>query len=153
MSDVVKQKKKALRRMKGGKVQWQAYLYLLPAILVIGLFVIYPMIKILRMGFYEKYTFITDEGSGFGLKSFAYVLKHRPFKMAVSNTLIIVCIGTPITLALSLGAAVLINSQKKLRGFCHMSRRRWPLVSSSAGCSTPSTVTSISSLSCLDWSR
>ena len=117
MNEVVKEKKKAIKRMKGGKIQWQAYLYLLPAILVIGLFVIYPMIKILRMGFYEKYTFITDEGSGFGLKSFAYVLKHKPFKMAVSNTLIIVCIGTPITLALSLGAAVLINSQKKLRGF------------------------------------
>lgn len=117
MSEIAKENRRAQNRITKGKVQWQAYLYLLPAILVIGLFVIYPMIKILRMGFYESYTFITDEGSGFGLKSFAYVLRHRPFKLAVRNTLIIVCIGTPITLALSLGAAVLINSCSKLRGF------------------------------------
>lgn len=117
MSKVIKQTGRAAKLRNGQRKQWQAYLYLLPAILVIGLFVIYPMIRILRMGFYEKYTFITDEGSGFGLKSFAYVLKHRPFQLAVRNTLLIVCVGTPITLVLSLGAAVLINSQKRLRGF------------------------------------
>ncbi|MCI5957649.1 MAG: sugar ABC transporter permease [Clostridiales bacterium] len=116
MSDIAKENKKAVKRLTG-KVQWQAYLYLLPAILVIGLFVIYPMLMILRMGFYESYTFITDEGSGFGLKSFSYVLRHRAFQLAVRNTLIIVCIGTPITLVLSLGAAVLINSMGKSRGF------------------------------------
>lgn len=94
----------------------KAYLYLIPAFLVLGVFVLYPIVMTLRMGFYESYTYLTDTGKGFGLNSFLYVLRDPAFGTAVRNTLIIVLVGVPITIALSLGAAILINSMVRSRG-------------------------------------
>ncbi len=94
----------------------KAYLYLLPAFAVLGVFVFYPIIKTLRMGFYESYVYLTDTGKGLGLASFAYVLKDPAFRLALRNTLIIVAVGVPITIVLALGSALFINSLRKGRG-------------------------------------
>lgn len=100
--------------------QWlgdvKAWLYLLPAGVILFGFVLYPMIKVLRMGFYKKYVYLTDTGTGFGLDSFAYVLRDPVFHMAFKNTCFIVFIGVPITVALALGIAVLINSLTRAKG-------------------------------------
>ena len=94
----------------------KAYLYLLPALVVMGVFVFYPIVMTLRMGFYESYVYLTDTGKGFGLSSFIYVLKDPSFLRAVRNTLIIVFVGVPVTIALSLGCALFINSLKRGKG-------------------------------------
>ena len=94
----------------------KAYLYLLPAFAVLGVFVFYPVVKTLRMGFYESYVYLTDTGKGLGLASFAYVLKDPAFHLALRNTLIIVAVGVPITIVLALGSALFINSLRKGRG-------------------------------------
>ena len=94
----------------------KAYLYLLPAFAVLGVFVFYPIVKTLRMGFYESYVYLTDTGKGLGLASFAYVLKDPAFHLALRNTLIIVAVGVPITIVLALGSARFINSLRKGRG-------------------------------------
>ena len=94
----------------------KAYLYLLPAFAVLGVFVFYPIIKTLRMGFYESYVYLTDTGKGLGLASFAYVLKDPAFRLALRNTMIIVAVGVPITIVLALGSALFINSLRKGRG-------------------------------------
>ncbi len=94
----------------------KAYLYLLPAFAVLGVFVFYPIVKTLRMGFYESYVYLTDTGKGLGLASFAYVLKDPAFHLALRNTLIIVAVGVPITIVLALGSALFINSLRKGRG-------------------------------------
>lgn len=94
----------------------KAYLYLLPAFAILGVFVFYPIVKTLRMGFYESYVYLTDTGKGLGLASFAYVLKDPAFRLALRNTLIIVAVGVPITIVLALGSALFINSLHKGRG-------------------------------------
>ena len=94
----------------------KAYLYLLPAFLVLVVFVLYPIVMTLRMGCYESYVYLTDVGSGFGLSSFRYVLRDPAFQLAIRNTLIIVLVGVPITIALALGAALFINSLTRGRG-------------------------------------
>ena len=94
----------------------KAYLYLLPAFAVLGVFVFYPIVKTLKMGFYESYVYLTDTGKGLGLASFAYVLKDPAFHLALRNTLIIVAVGVPITIVLALGSALFINSLRKGRG-------------------------------------
>lgn len=94
----------------------KAYFYLLPAALILAVFVFFPIIMTLRMGFYESYVYLTDVGKGFGLASFRYVLKDPAFRSAVRNTLIITFIGVPITIILSLGSALFINSLGKGKG-------------------------------------
>lgn len=71
---------------------------------------------VLRTAFYQKYIYITNTGEGFGLSSFAWVLRDSTFWMACKNTLILLLIALPITLVLALGAALLINSIKRLQG-------------------------------------
>lgn len=94
----------------------KAYLYLLPAFAVLAVFVVYPILMTLRMGFYQSYVYLTDTGTGFGLNSFRYVLQDPAFGLAVRNTMFIVLVGVPITIVLSLGAALLINSLLRTKG-------------------------------------
>ncbi len=94
----------------------KAYLYLIPAFAVLAVFVVYPILMTLRMGFYQSYVYLTDTGTGFGLNSFRYVLQDPAFGLAVRNTMFIVLVGVPITIVLSLGAALLINSLLRTKG-------------------------------------
>ena len=89
---------------------------MLPAFLVLTVFVLHPIVMTLRMGFYESYIYLTGTGAGFGLSSFRYVLRAPAFRLALRNTLIIVLIGVPITTALALGSALFINSPAQGRG-------------------------------------
>ena len=61
----------------------KAYLYLLPAFAVLAVFVVYPILMTLRMGFYQSYVYLTDTGTGFGLNSFRYVLQDPDRKSVV----------------------------------------------------------------------
>lgn len=94
----------------------KAYLYLIPALILTIVFVIYPLVKVFRMGFYTKFNFLTDVGTGLGFKSFQYVLNDPGFILALKNTLIIFGVGLPISLIISLLIAVLINSKIKCQG-------------------------------------
>ncbi len=113
---ILKKSKPANTSLGNTRRSAKAYLYLLPAFLILIGFVLYPIVMTLRMGFYESYVYLTDTGSGFGLASFRYVLQDPSFHLAVRNTLIIVLIGVPITIVLALGCALLINSCKKTKG-------------------------------------
>ena len=93
-----------------------AYAYILPAMALLLLFTVYPLVMVLRTAFYQKYIYITNTGKGFGLSSFAWVLKDSTFWMACKNTAILLLIALPITLILALGIALLINSIKRLQG-------------------------------------
>lgn len=115
-----KSKPYKLVELPGGALEIRsakAYLYLLPAAIILTVFVLYPLVMILRSAFFEKYVFITNTGTGFGWASFAYVLNDPNFWIATKNTAILLCIGLPITLILALGIALLLNSIKKLQGF------------------------------------
>ena len=76
---------------------------------ILAVFVVYPILMTLRMGFYQSYVYLTDTGTGFGLNSFRYVLQDPAFGLAVRNTMFIVLVGVPITIVLSLGAALLLS--------------------------------------------
>ena len=93
------------------------YLYMLVPLLFLVLFLLYPAIKACRMAFYEKFVYITSEGSGFGLSSFEYVLKDPTFWLAAKNTGILLLVALPITVILALVLALLINSVPKFQNF------------------------------------
>ena len=93
-----------------------AYLYLLPALIIIAVFVVYPLIMAFRMSFYESYNYFKDEGTGFGLASFRRVLTDPVFHRSVGNTLFLSLVAMPTSLLVSLGIALLLNGIKKLQG-------------------------------------
>jgi multiple sugar transport system permease protein len=94
-----------------------AYLYLLPALLILCIFVLYPLVMAFRMSFYESFNYFKDEGTGFGLASYKKVLKDSVFHIAIKNTLFLSFVAMPISIMVSLGIALLLNSIRTLQGF------------------------------------
>lgn len=92
------------------KTFFKAMLYLLPALLVVAVFVVFPMVHTLRMSFYEDFNIYSKEGSGFGLSSYIWVLQDPTFHKALLNTFIYAIVTVPVSIVLSLFIAILLDS-------------------------------------------
>lgn len=93
----------------------KAWLYLLPAMLFIGVFMVYPLIDVLIYSFEEGYNSASQTYFGIGLYNYGYVLRDPYFLQAIKNTLILVFITVPVSTALSLAISVGLASIDKLR--------------------------------------
>ena len=93
----------------------KAWLYLLPAMLFIGVFMVYPLIDVLIYSFEEGFNFASQSYFGIGFYNYSYVLRDPYFLQAIKNTLILVFITVPVSTALSLLISVGLASIKKLR--------------------------------------
>ena len=93
----------------------KAWLYLLPAILFLGIFMVYPLLDVLIYSFEESYNFASQTYTDVGLYNFDYILHDPYFMQAVKNTFILVLITVPISTALALLISVGLSSIQKLR--------------------------------------
>lgn len=93
----------------------KAWLYLLPAILFLGVFMVYPLVDVLIYSFEEGFNSASQTFFGIGFYNYSYVLRDPYFIQAIKNTLILVFITVPISTGLSLLIAVLLSSIDKLR--------------------------------------
>lgn len=93
----------------------KGWLYLLPAFLFLGVFMIYPLIDVFIYSFEEGYNFASQTYSGTGLYNYSYVLRDPYFLQAVKNTLILVIITVPLSTGLALLISVALSSIKPLR--------------------------------------
>ena len=80
----------------------KAWLYLLPAILFLGAFMVYPLIDVWIYSLEEGYNFASGTYFGTGTYNYAYVLRDQYFISALKNTFIIVIITVPLSTALAL---------------------------------------------------
>jgi ABC-type sugar transport systems, permease components len=92
----------------------QAFLYLFPAVFMIGLWVIYPVYGSIRMSFFTEWNLFTQTGTGFGLDNYIKVWNDSQFQLALSNTLVYTFWVVPVSIAASLIIAVLLSN--KMRG-------------------------------------
>ena len=79
------------------KRNWKAWLYLLPAIAFLGVFMVYPLVDVLVYSFEESYNFASQSFTGVGGYNYAYVLRDPFFLQAVKNTFILVIITVPVS--------------------------------------------------------
>lgn len=93
----------------------KAWLYLLPAILFLGFFLVYPLVDVLVYSFEEGFNFASQTYFGVGTYNYSYVLHDPYFLQALKNTFILVVITVPLSTALSLLISVALSSIKKLR--------------------------------------
>lgn len=97
---------------KNGKKAW---LYLLPAILFLGVFMIYPLIDVFIYSFEEGYNFASQTYFATGLYNYSYVLHDPYFLQAIQNTFILTAITVPTSTILSLLIALGLSKIKPLR--------------------------------------
>ena len=93
----------------------KGWLYLLPAILFLGVFMVYPLIDVFIYSFEENFNFASQTYQGIGFDNYGFVLKDPYFLQALKNTFILVMITVPISTLLSLLISVGLASIKKLR--------------------------------------
>ena len=97
------------------KQNLKAWLYLLPAILFLGVFMVYPLIDVVIYSLEEGYNSASQTLTGVGLYNFRYVLRDPFFIQALKNTFILVAITVPLSTGLALLISLALNSIKKLR--------------------------------------
>jgi len=90
-----------------------AWVYLLPTLILLGVFTVYPLIRTIFMAFCEDYNYAKDTWTAFGLKNFRNILSGTSFLKYLKTTTIIVFISVPASIILSLLIAVGLNSIKK----------------------------------------
>ena len=93
----------------------KAWLYLLPAILFLGVFMVYPLIDVCVYSVEENYNFASQSFTGVGLGNFRYVLSDPYFVQALKNTFLIVAITVPLSTGFALLISLGLSSVKPLR--------------------------------------
>ena len=68
------------------KKSMKGYLYLMPALIVILLFTIYPLIRAFIMSFMEDYNMINGTYSSVGFSNYRSIFKDKYFIKALTNT-------------------------------------------------------------------
>lgn len=93
----------------------KAWLYLLPAIVFIGVFMVYPLIDVFIYSFEEGYNSASQSDFGTGTFNFQYVLRDPYFLQALKNTFILVIITVPLSTIIALFISLGLSSIKPLR--------------------------------------
>ena len=93
----------------------KGWLYLLPAILFLGAFMVYPLIDVFVYSLEEGYNSASQSFSGVGLYNYRYVLRDPYFLQALKNTFLMVVVTVPLSTGLALLISVGLSSIKRLR--------------------------------------
>lgn len=104
--------------MVDNKQQWKAWLYLAPAIVLLLVFTVWPIINTVRMAFLEGYKSLEAAGGvtfSFGVGNFVKVIQYQRFLNCLKNTILLCVLTVPISTILALLIAVALNSIRPLQ--------------------------------------
>ena len=93
----------------------KGWLYLLPAMLFLSVFMVYPLVDVLIYSFEESFNSVSQSYTGVGLYNYLYVLHDPYFLQAVENTFLLVIITVPLSTGLALLISLGLSSIQKLR--------------------------------------
>ena len=93
----------------------KGWLYLLPAILFLGCFMVYPLVDVLIYSTEEGYNFASQTYFDIGFYNFSYVLHDPYFLQAVKNTFLMVIITVPLSTGIALLISLGLSSIQPLR--------------------------------------
>jgi len=104
--------------MVDNKQQWKAWLYLSPAIVLLLVFTLWPIVNTVVMAFTEGFSGLQAVGGRtfeFGLGNFIKVIQYKKFVVCLKNTVLLCVLTVPISTILALLIAVALNSIKPLQ--------------------------------------
>jgi len=93
----------------------KGWLYLLPAIAFLGVFLVYPLLDVFVYSFEEGYNSASQTFFGVGAYNYAYVLRDPYFLQALKNTFVLVIITVPLSTGLALLISLGLSSIEKLK--------------------------------------
>ena len=112
------------------KNNWKAWLYLAPVIILVVIFLLYPLINTIFISFTKNYNYTTGKYEGFTLENFGIILHMIPYQSAdgaawetsftqnaIPNTFILTFVTVPVSIMLALIISVALNSIKAFQKF------------------------------------
>ena len=112
------------------KNNWKAWFYLAPVIILVVIFLLYPLINTIFISVTKNYNYTTGKYDGFTLENFGVILHMIPYQSdngpawessfttnAIPNTFILTFVTVPVSIALALLISVLLNSIKAFQKF------------------------------------
>ena len=95
--------------------QKKAWLYLLPSLVLLGAFLVYPLIDVFVYSLEEGFNFASQTYFGVGTYNYQYVLHDPYFLQALKNTFLLVIITVPVSTGLALVISTGLSSIRPLR--------------------------------------
>lgn len=92
----------------------EGYLFLAPALLIIGAFHVWPAIYVLYMSLFR---WEIAQGPFLGVRNYQHLLQDGDFLRSVGLTVVYVLGTVPLEMAIGLGVALLLHQRLRLRGF------------------------------------
>ena len=109
------------------KNNWKAWLYLGPVVVLISIFLLYPLINTIFISFAKDYQYATGTFKGITLENFGIIfgwvktgqggLETYFTQYAIPNTMIITFVTVPVSILLALIISVALNSIKWFQKF------------------------------------
>lgn len=93
----------------------KGWLYLIPAFLFLGGFLIYPLVDVFVYSFEEGFNSASQTYFGVGTYNYSYLLHDPYFLQALKNTFLLVVITVPVSTGLALLISVALSSIRPLR--------------------------------------
>ena len=97
------------------KASIKPWLYLLPALIFLGIFMVYPLFDVMVYSVEEGYNSASQTFFGVGLYNYAYVLRDPYFLQALKNTFILVIITVPLSTGIALLISLGLHSVPKFK--------------------------------------
>ncbi len=100
--------------------KWKGWFYLLPCIILLLVFTVWPIINTLRIAFLEGYNSLDAVGGEtftIGIQNFKHVIQAPGFGQSLKNTMLLCVLTVPLSTLLALLIAVCLNAIKPLQRF------------------------------------
>ena len=99
--------------MVDAKKQWKAWVYLSPALVLLLVFTVWPIINTFHFAFLDGYNSLGSSGDGtyfFGIQNFVSAITQHRFIVCLRNTALLCVLTVPLSCILALIIAVCLNS-------------------------------------------
>ena len=99
--------------MVDAKKQWKAWVYLAPALVLLLIFTVWPIVNTFRFAFLNGYNSLGVAGDGtyyFGVDNFVKAITNADFLKCLRNTALFCVLTVPLSCILALVIAVCLNS-------------------------------------------
>ncbi|MCI5745231.1 MAG: sugar ABC transporter permease [Erysipelotrichaceae bacterium] len=96
--------------------KWKAWVYLAPALILLLVFTVWPIINTFHFAFLNDYSSLGSNGGEtyqFGISNFTKVITYRGFLTCLKNTALLCVLTVPLSCFLALIIAVFLNSITK----------------------------------------
>ncbi len=93
-----------------------AYLYLLPSLIVLAIFVFYPFFSAFRLSLY-KWSSLNPPGTFYGFQHYVYLFGNKTFLQSLWHTFYYVGVSVPLTLLLAILIATILDKALRFLSF------------------------------------